>query len=173
MGVGEGDVALAAWMALAYRTAMGPAEALAIALGGGPDAAAFPPELLEREAEDLEALRALGVRLLTIADPEYPARLREGPAPLLLQVAGRAALLGDEAVEVLAGHKRLPGVLDAGHRAVVVLSKGMLRARTLLRALAEPVEDGAVALVSAEPPRATWGPVRDRRRDALVQALKP
>ena len=160
-----------AWLALAYRSAQPSAELWRIALGPGPDADAFPPDVLEREADDARALRDLGVRLLTCADAEYPARLRDATGPILLQVAGRAALLEEEGVTVLAGHKRLGEVLDAGDRAVVVLSKGMLKAKSLLAALQEPIADGMIALVTAEPPRAVWGPIRDRRRDALCRTL--
>lgn len=162
----------APWLALAYRSALPTAEALRIALGPGPDPAAFPPDVLARESRDLAALDALGVRLLTIADPDYPQRLREGPAPLVLQVAGRVDLLHRPRVDVLAGHKRLAPCLEDGTAAVAVLSKGMLRARTLLRALHEPIEEGRIALVTAEPPRASWGPVRDRHRDALCASLR-
>ncbi|MGH7163313.1 MAG: hypothetical protein ACREID_07500 [Planctomycetota bacterium] len=166
----------AAWLALAYRTTLPDAEALRIALGPGPDPGAFPRDVIEREAADLEALERLGARLVTIADAEYPRRLRGDEAPLLLQVAGRVSLLDAERVAFLAGARgeparRLADVLDAGGRAVVVLSKGMLRAEGWLRALREPIDDGSLALVSAEPPRAGWGPLRDRRRDALLTKL--
>lgn len=167
---------LRAWMALAYRSALGSAEAVRIALGPGPDPGSFPPDVLEREGEDLARLEELGVRLLTIADEEYPGRLRGEDAPLLLQVAGRVSLLEEEGVEFVAGHRgaaaqRLVETLDSGGRAVVLLSKGMLKSRSLLRALHEPIEDGSVALLSAEPPRASWGPVRDQRRARLHARL--
>ena len=167
---------LAAWMALAYRTPMSSAELQRIALGEGPRAEDFPQEVYEREAEDLRSLEELDVRLLTLADAEYPERLRGEDAPLLLQVAGPVSLLEAEGVEFVAGYRgkggrRLQEVLDRGDRAVVVLSKGMLNARSVLRALHEPIADGSVALLSAEPPRASWGPVRDRNRDALIRAL--
>jgi hypothetical protein len=163
-------------MALAYRTPMASAELQRIALGEGPKAEDFPPEVYEREAEDLGALKVLEVRLLTLADPEYPERLRGDEAPILLQVAGRVSLLEEEGVELVAGYRgkggrQLQEALDRGDRAVVVLSKGMLCAKSLLRALHEPIADGSVALLSAEPPRASWGPIRDRNRDALLRAL--
>ena len=162
----------AAWMALAYRSALSTPEMMRVALGDGPDPAAFPPDVLAREAADLAALDDLGVRVLTIAESAYPARLREGAAPIVLQVAGRVDLLHDGGAEVLAGHKPLGAALEEGTPAVAVLSKGLLKAKSLLRALAEPIADGQVALVSAEPPRATWGPVRDRNRDALCALLR-
>jgi len=162
---------LVAWMALAWRSALGAAEQGRIALGPGPRAEDYERGVLDREAEDLRLLEDLGVRLLPITDPEYPQRLREREGPVLLQVAGRVALLEEEGVAIVAGHKPLGPLLDSGDRAVAVLSKGLLSAKTLLRALHEPLADGQVALVSAEPPRATWGPVRDGRRDRLCAQL--
>jgi predicted Rossmann fold nucleotide-binding protein DprA/Smf involved in DNA uptake len=163
-------------MALAYRTPMASAELQRIALGEGPKADDFPPEVYEREAEDLHALEEMGVQLLILADPEYPERLRGEGAPILLQVAGRVSLLEEEGVEFVAGYRgkggrQLQEALDRGDRAVVVLSKGMLGAKSVVRALHEPISDGSVALLSAEPPRAAWGPIRDRNRDALIRAL--
>jgi predicted Rossmann fold nucleotide-binding protein DprA/Smf involved in DNA uptake len=168
-------VELAAWMALAYRSALPTAERLRAADDGGIE---FPDDVIAREEADLAALSDLGVRVLTVRDDEYPARLRGDDGPLVLQVAGRAALLEDEGVEVVAGYRgregqRLMELLDAGGRAVVVMNKGLLRAQSLLRALHEPLENGSVALVSAEPPRASWGPLRDRNRDALAARLAP
>jgi predicted Rossmann fold nucleotide-binding protein DprA/Smf involved in DNA uptake len=165
-------------MALAFRSALPTADALRIALGDGPDPDAFPPDVLAREAEDVRALDELGVRVLPIADPDYPERLRAGDGPLVLCVAGRVALLHAPDTPVFAGHRgaageALAGVVDSGGSAIVVLSKGLLRAKTLLRALHEPLENGCLALVSAEPPRAAWGPIRDRRRDALAALLTP
>ena len=166
----------AAWLALAYRSALPTAEALRIALGSGPDPSAFPPSVLEAEQRDHDALVELGVRVLPIADPEYPKRLRAADGPLVLQVAGRVSLLEDEGVPVLRGYRGAAGqqlaeLLDSGGRAIVVLSKGLLKAKSLLRALHEPLADGAIALVTAEPPRASWGPLRDRNRDALAARL--
>ena len=158
----------AAWMALAWRSGLGHAERLRIALGPGPDPDSVPDDVLEREAGDLAQLRDLGVRVLTLKDPDYPERLRDD-GPLVLQVAGRPELLDDDGVECLAGHRDLK---DLDQRAVVVLSKGMLRAKTLLRALHEPIRDGTIALVSAEPPRATWNRLRDQRRDELAARLR-
>ena len=167
----------AVWLALAFRTAHGSAGALRIALGPGPDPSAFPAEVLEAEAVALAELQDRGVRLLTIRDPGYPGRLRGAGAPLVLFVAGRAALLEEEGVSWFGRFRgpegaRLAETLDAGGRAVLVLSKGLLRADSLLRALEEPIENGALALLSAEPPRASWGPVRDRRRDLLLARLR-
>jgi hypothetical protein len=158
----------AAWMVLAWRSGLGHAERMRIALGPGPDPEALPDDALEREAKDLEQLRDLGVRVLTIKDPEYPACLRDD-GPLVLQVAGRPELLEEEGVACLAGHR---GLKDLDQQAVIVLSKGMLRAKTLLRALHDPIRDGMIALVSAEPPRATWNQLRDQRRDELARRLR-
>ncbi|MHC4137032.1 MAG: hypothetical protein ACYTDU_14770 [Planctomycetota bacterium] len=158
----------AAWMALAYRSGLSHAERLRIALGPGPDPEAVPADVLEREAGDLEQLKDLGVRVLTLKDPEYPARLRDD-GPLVLQVAGRPALLDEEGVACLAGHRDLQ---DLDQRTVIVLSKGLLKAKTLLRALHEPIRDGTITLVSAEPPRATWNRLRDQRRDELAKRLR-
>jgi hypothetical protein len=158
----------AAWMTLAWRTPLSDAERLAIATEGGPDRDALPADALEREAGDLEKLEDLGVRVLTLEDPEYPERLRE-EGPLVLQVAGNADLLEDDDVECLSGHKHLR---DLDQRAVIVLSKGLLKAKTLLRTLHDPIRDGTITLVSAEPPRATWNRLRDRRRDELAQRLR-
>lgn len=168
---------LVAWMALAWRSPRGSGERRAIALGGGPAAGDFPRAILENERADLAALEAMGVRLLTILDEEYPAHLREREGPLLLQVAGRPSLMAEDRIAVLEGARgaaaeSLMEVLDSGGHAVVVLSKGLLMARSLLRALQEPLLDGSVALVSAEPPRASWGPARDRRRAEFAAALR-
>jgi len=161
----------AAWLALAFRTALPTAEKARIAFGPGPRREDFPKETIAREASDLAALEDLGVRVLHAADQEFPAALRRDEGPYVLQVAGSARLLSEPGVPWLAGPKRLGDALDRGERAVVVLSKGLLRARTLLRALHEPLADGQVALVSAEPPRASWGPVRDRRRDEICRRV--
>jgi len=168
---------VAAWMALAYRCPLPSAELERIALAEGPRPEMFPPEVLAREEEDRRALADLGVRLLTLRDDDYPPRLRGAGAPLVLQVAGHASLLDEDGVAVLAGHRgpageQLADAVDGGSRAVLVLAKGMLKARSLLRALHEPLADGSVALVSAEPPRASWGPARNLRRDALCRALR-
>jgi predicted Rossmann fold nucleotide-binding protein DprA/Smf involved in DNA uptake len=168
---------LAAWMALAYRTSIPSAELMAIALGEGPCADDFPAGIYEGEAVDLAALEELGVTLVPISDAGYPERLRGEGAPILLQVKGRVALLDEEGVEFVPGYRGAGGralqeALEQGGRAVVVLSKGLLKARSLMRALHEPIEEGSIALLSAEPPRAAWGPVRDRRRDALVEGLR-
>ena len=130
------------------------------------------------EVRDANELEELGVRLLTVRDDEYPQRLRgdEG-SPIVLQVAGRVALLEEEGVRYVTGYRGAKGeelaeVIDSGGRAVLVLSKGLLKSGSLLRALQQPIEDGSIALVSAEPPRASWGPVRDGRRDALASRLR-
>jgi len=125
--------------------------------------------VIEHEAADLKALAELGVRVITAKDPEFPQTLRSDEGPYVLQVAGRAGLLGEGGVAWLKGHRPLGELLERGERAVVVLSKGLLNAKTLLRQLHEALADGQVALVSAEPPRAAWGPVRDVRRDELVR----
>ena len=158
----------AAWMVLAWRSGLGHAERMRIAHGPGPDPEALPDDALEREAKDLEQLQDLGVRVLTIQDAEYPESLRDD-GPLVLQVAGRPELLDNHDVECLAGHRNLK---DLDQQTVIVLSKGMLRAKTLLRALHDPIRNGTIALVSAEPPRATWNRLRDERRDELAQRLR-
>ena len=61
--------------------------------------------------------------------------------------------------------------LETGSRAVVLLSKGMLRARNELRGLGQAIEDGSIAVLSAEPPRAAWGPARTKRCRALCRVL--
>ncbi len=167
----------ACWMALAFRSAHSGPEKMRIALGGGLDEEMFPREVLDGEQADYEAMTESGIELLTLADAEYPGRLRGEDAPLVLQIAGRKALLNDEGVRILPYRSKaapeLAEQIDRGERVVVVLSKGLLKARTMLRALAEPIADGQVALVSAEPPRASWGPMRDLSRDRLAQRLKP
>jgi predicted Rossmann fold nucleotide-binding protein DprA/Smf involved in DNA uptake len=163
---------LAAWLALAFRTALPTADAARIAFGEGPKAADYPPAVIANEVEDLRALEQLGVRVITVRDPEFPEKLRSDEGPYVLQVAGPARLLVDRAVKWLAGHRALGEVLEKGDRAVVVLSKGFLSAKTMLRQLHDAIEEGQVALVSAEPPRATWGPVRDTRRDELARRMR-
>jgi len=172
--VSEGSPA--AWLALAFRSPLSHAQKLERAQGAAPRDEEFDPALLAREEEDWRALEALGIALLTIADERYPERLRAGPAPLLLFLAGRASLLEERGALVVAGVRGAAGealveTLDGGGRAVAVLSKGLLSARSLLRALHEPIADGSLALVSAEPPRAAWGPSRDARRARIVAAL--
>jgi predicted Rossmann fold nucleotide-binding protein DprA/Smf involved in DNA uptake len=167
---------LAAWLALAFRSGLPEAERRRIALGGGPDPRAFPAAVLAREAEELRALDALGARVLPIVHPDYPGRLREEEGPLVLAVAGRVDLLSRGGVSWFGRLRGAPGerlmeTLAEGAAAVVVLAKGMLAARTLLRALHEPLDDGTVAVVSAEPPAAAWGPARDVSRDRLLSAL--
>lgn len=159
---------LPAWMALAWHSGLSHSEQMRIAHGPGPDPEALPADALEREASDLEKLEDLGVRVLTLQDPDYPARLR-ADGPPVLQVAGHPELLGDDDVPCLAGHR---GLKDLDQRTVIVLSKGMLKAKTLLRTLHEPLRDGTIALVSAEPPRATWNRLRDHRRDELARRLR-
>lgn len=158
----------AAWMALAWHSALSHAERTRLALGPGPDPGALPDDVLEREARDLEQLEDLGVRVLTIKDADYPEQLKDD-GPLVLQVAGDPRLLDDENVDCLAGHKNLK---DLDQRTVIVLSKGMLKAKTLLRSLHDPIRNGTITLVSAEPPRATWNRLRDHRREELAQRLR-
>ena len=162
---------LAAWLALAFRTALPTADVAKIAFGDGPKPSDFPPTVIEHEVEDLRALEALGVRVITVKDAGFPEKLRSDEGPYVLQVAGKEGLLGEEGVPWLAGHRPLGDVLERGGRAVVVMSKGLLNAKTLLRQLHDALADGQVALVSAEPPRATWGPIRDQRRDELVRRM--
>ncbi len=162
---------LAAWLALAFRTALPTTEAARIAFGDGPKPSDYPPAVIANEVEDLRALEQLQVRVITVKDPEFPEKLRSDEGPYVLQVAGKAGLLGEGGVKWLAGHRALGDVLEKGDRAVVVLSKGLLNAKTMLRQLHDALEEGQVALVSAEPPRAAWGPVRDVRRDELVRRM--
>ena len=96
--------------------------------------------------------------------------------PVVLQVAGRADLIDEDGVEFIAGsgakgRQALAERIESGSRCVVVLSKGMLKAKSMLRALHEPLEYGQMALISAEPPRAAWGPIRDSHRDQLLAML--
>lgn len=160
---------LAAWLALAFRTALPTADAARIAFGEGPKPSDYPEKVIANEVEDLRALQELGVRVITVKDAEFPAKLKSDEGPYVLQVAGREGLIGEGGVKWLPGHRAVGDALERGERAVVVLSKGLLNAKTLLRQLHDALADGQVALVSAEPPRGTWGPVRDQRRDELVR----
>jgi hypothetical protein len=159
---------LAAWLALAFRTALPTAEAARIAFGDGPKPGDYPKAVIANEVEDLRALEALGVRVITVKDPEFPEKLKSDDGPYVLQVAGRKGLIGEGGVKWLGGHRALGDAMERGDRAVVVVSKGLLNAKTLLRQLHDAIEDGQVALVSAEQPRAAWGPLRDQRRDEIV-----
>ncbi|MHC4819897.1 MAG: hypothetical protein ACYTF8_17775, partial [Planctomycetota bacterium] len=96
----------AAWMALAWRNTLSQAERTEIALGPGPDPEALPADVLKREAQDLEQLQDLGVKVLTLKDPEYPTKLKDD-GPLVLQVAGSPQLLEEEGVQYLSGHRNL------------------------------------------------------------------
>jgi len=160
---------LAAWLALAFRTALPTAEAARIAFGDGPKPGDFPRTVIENEVADLKALEELGVRVITVKDPDFPEKLKGDDGPYVLQVAGRVGLVGEGGVPWLAGHRQLGDVLERGDRAVVVVSKGLLNAKTMLRQLHDALEDGQVALVSAEPPRAAWNRLRDQRRDELAR----
>ena len=95
----------AAWLALAYRSMLPAAEQRRIALTDGPGD--FPAAVMAREAEDVQELQGLGVELVTVRDPDFPERLRQD-GPIVLQVAGRAGLLGEQGVEPVGG------VEDAG-----------------------------------------------------------
>lgn len=161
----------APWIALAYRSGLSDSEKRQRAEAGD------LPNLFEmNDLADLRELEEMGIRLLTLDDDEFPDRLRCENGPVIVQVAGRADLIDQEGVRFLPGSgakgkQAIAEALDAGDRMVVVLSKGMLKARSLLRALAEPIEDGMVTLLSVEPPRAAWGPVRDANRDLLLARL--
>lgn len=166
----------AAWLALAYRSGMSDSVKREIALGPGAHPSDYPEDVIEREAEDARALADLGVRLIPITDPDYPERLLMSQGPVLIQVAGRADLIDEEGVEFIAGsgakgRQALAERIESGDRCVVVLSKGMLKAKSMLRALHEPLDNGTITLLSAEPPRATWGPIRDSHRDQLIAML--
>jgi len=166
----------AAWLALAYRSGMSDTTKREIALGPGADPSDFPADVIEREAEDAQALADMGVRLIPITDSDYPERLLMAQGPVVIQVAGRADLIDEEGVAFIAGsgakgRQALAECVESGDRTVVVLSKGMLKAKSLLRALHEPLENGTITLLSAEPPRATWGPIRDAHRDQLLAIL--
>ena len=161
----------AAWITLAYRSGLSDAEKRMRAESGD------LPNLFEmRDLSDLRELEEMGIRLLTLEDDEFPDRLRTEDGPILIQVAGRADLIDAEGVRFLPGsgkkgREAIAEALDSGDRTVVVLSKGMLKARSLLSALAEQIDAGSVTLLSAEPPRAAWGPVRDANRDRLLETL--
>ena len=166
----------AAWLALAYRSGMSDTTKREIALGPGAHPDDYPADIIEREAEDARELAEMGVRLIPITDPDYPARLLMAQGPVVLQVAGRPDLIDEEGVAFLPGsgakgRQAIAERMDSGDRCVVVLSKGMLKARSTLQALHEPLENGSTTLVSAEPPRAAWGPVRDSHRDQLISML--
>jgi len=166
----------AAWLCLAYRSTLPTPDQLRVALGDGPNERAFPAAVVLGERGACAELTELGVELLAVSDEAFPAAVREDGSFLVLQVAGRVALLDEPGVAIVAGParvvaERLGELTESGGRAVVVLSKGLLKARTMLRALAEPIADGSIALVSAEPPRASWGPGRDVRRDRLARLL--
>jgi len=166
----------AAWLALAYRSGMSDSVKREIALGPGADPSDYPVDVIEREAEDAQALADLGVRLIAITDSDYPERLLIAQGPVVIQVAGRADLIDEEGVKFIAGsgakgRQALAERVESGDRTVVVLSKGMLKAKSLIRALHEPLEFGTIALLSAEPPRAAWGPIRDSHRDQLLALL--
>ena len=161
----------AAWISLAYRSGLSDAEKRAAA-----EAGEFPNLVEMRDLSDLRELKELGVRLLTLQDEDFPDRLRHEGGPLIVQVAGRIDLIDDEGVRFLPGsgakgRQAIAEALDAGDRMVIVLSKGMLKARTMLKALHEPIDEGSVTLLSAEPPRAAWGPIRDANRDRLLATL--
>jgi len=90
--------------------------------------------------------------------------------------AAMAALLAGFGLRFLPGSgakgkAAIGEALEACDRFVVVLSKGMLKARTLLRALEEPLDHGTAAVLSIEPPRSSWGPTRDANRDVLLRGL--
>ena len=166
----------AAWLALAYRSGMSDSTKREVALGPGAHPDDYPGDVIERELGDVRALADLGVRLIPITDPDYPERLLMAQGPVVLQVAGRADLIDEEGVEFIAasgakGRQALAERIESGDRCVVVLSKGMLKAKSMLRALHEPLENGTMTLLSAEPPRATWGPIRDSHRDQLIAML--
>jgi len=161
----------ARWISLAYRSGLSDDEKRARAEAGD-----FPNLVEMKDLADLRELEEMGVRLLTLEDDDFPERLRQEGGPLIVQIAGRAQLVDEEDVRFLPGsgakgREAIAEALEAGDRFVVVLSKGMLKARTMLRALHEPIAEGSVALLSAEPPRAAWGPVRDANRDSLIRAL--
>lgn len=162
----------AAWISLAFRSGLSDAEKRARAEAGD-----FPNVVELKDLSDLRELEQLGVRLLTFEDDDFPERLQREDGPLLVQVAGRAELIDQEHVKFVPGSgakgkEAIAAGLEAGDRMVIVLSKGMLKARAMLKALHEPIEEGSVALLSAEPPRAAWGPLRDANRDRLLQSLR-
>lgn len=167
----------AAWMALAWRSGAPAAERWRVASGAGPREEDFPDATLARCREELSALAACGVRIVGARDAEFPERWRVPEGPLALQVAGRPALLREAGASWFSGARgaegaRLADLLDRGGLACVLLAKGLLRARAELSAFAEPLADGSLALVSAEPPGASWGPVREARRKALLALLR-
>ena len=162
----------ARWISLAFRSGLSDDEKRARAEAGD-----FPNLVEMRDLSDLRELEELGVRLLTLEDDEFPDRLRQEGGPLIVQIAGSTHLVDADGVRFLPGsgakgRAAIAEAIESGDRFVVVLSKGMLKARTLLKALREPIEDGTAALLSAEPPRAAWGPVRDANRDRLILSLQ-
>ena len=159
----------AGWLTLAYRSGLSDEEKRERALAGD-----VPDHAEDKDLAAIGQLEEFGVQLLTL--DEMPERLQFDGGPVVVQVAGRAELIDEEGVRFLAGsgakgRAAIADALDSGDRIVVVLSKGMLKAKSLLSALREPIEFGSVALLSAEPPQATWGPVRDANRDQLLGAL--
>jgi hypothetical protein len=166
-----------AWMALAWRSGAPAEERWRVASGAGPREEDFPEAAIARCRAELVELAARGVRIVRAADAEFPDEWRLPRGPLALQVAGRPALLREPEAAWFSGVRgaegaRLADRLDRGGLACVLLAKGLLRAQAELSAFAEPLSDGSLALVSAEPPRAAWGPVREARRKALLAARR-
>lgn len=109
--------------------------ALAERLRAGPDSV----------AEALAAAQAWAARpghqLLTLADPGYPARLRElADPPLVLWLKGDAGLLGDPGVAIVGSRHATPqGVLDARAFARHLGNHGL----TVISGLAEGIDGAA------------------------------
>ncbi|MEM8882968.1 MAG: hypothetical protein AAGD14_02775 [Planctomycetota bacterium] len=160
-----------AWLTFAYRSGLSDHEKWARG-----HTSLLPAEPEARDVEAVAALDELGVHLLHRENPDFPTRLAYEDGPIVVQVAGNPELIDDEDVRFVPGSGKLGRQaieegLEAGDRMVLVPSKGMLKARTMLKALAERIEEGQVALLSAEPPLAAWGPVRDSHRDQLIHRL--
>ena len=161
----------AGWLTLAYRSGLSDFDKQDRAERGE-----VPNHAEDRDLAAIVALEELGVRLISLDEDDFPERLRFEGGPVLAQIAGRVDLIDMENVRFLGGtgakgRQAIADALEAGDRIVIVLSKGMLKARSMLSALAEPIEDGSVTLLSVEPPQATWGPVRDANRDQLIARL--
>ncbi len=162
----------AGWLTLAYRSGLSDFDKQDRAERGE-----IPDHAEDRDVAAVLALEELGVRLISLNEDEFPERLRFEGGPVLAQVVGCVDLIDTDEVKFLGGtgakgRQAIADALEAGDRIVIVLSKGMLKARSMLNALREPIEDGSVTLLSVEPPQSTWGPIRDANRDQLMVALQ-
>ncbi len=94
-------------------------------------------QLRDQTQMELEALEEQGLQIVTILDPEYPARLRDlGDAPSLLYVRGSLDIFAGPVIAVVGTHEADPaGILNAENWSARLAKRGAVVVSGLARGI--------------------------------------